>query len=56
MQGEPGFQVLIPGFFQGKFSGPFGIEALIFRIDTGLFQLQAVKDLNGFQLYKPPAG
>ena len=56
MQGEPGFQVLIPGFFQGKFSGPFGIEALIFRIDTGLFQLQAVKDLNGFQLYKTPAG
>jgi len=56
MQGEPGFQVLIPGFVQGKFGGPFGVEALIFRIDTGLFQLQAVKDLNGFQLYKPSAG
>ena len=28
MQREPGFQVLIPGFFEGKFGGPLGVEAL----------------------------
>ena len=56
MQREPGFQVFIPGFLEGKFGGPFGVKALIFGIDTGLFQLQTVKDLYGFQLDKPPAG
>ena len=34
MQREPGFQVLIPGFFEGKFGGPLGVEALIFGIDA----------------------
>lgn len=55
MQREPGFQVFIPGFLEGKFGGPFGVKALIFGIDTGFFQLQTVKDLYGFQLDKPPA-
>ncbi len=48
VQGKPGFEVFIPGFKQGKFGRPFGVKALVFGIDTGLFQLQAVKNLDGF--------
>lgn len=48
VQGKPGFEVFIPGFKQGKLGRPFGVKALVFGIDTGLFQLQAVKNLDGF--------
>ena len=48
MKGKPGFEVFIPGFKQGKFGRPFGVKALVFGIDTWLFQLQAVKNLDGF--------
>ncbi len=54
VQGKPGFEVFIPGFKQGKFGRPFGVKALVFGIDTGLFQLQTVKNLDGFSSMKRP--
>ena len=48
VQGKPGFEVFIPGFKQGKFGRPFGVKALVLGIATGLFQLQTVKNLDGF--------
>ncbi len=54
VQGKPGFEVFIPCFKQGKFGRPFGVKALVFGIDTGLFQLRAVKNLDGFSSMKRP--
>ena len=55
MQGEPGFKILIPRFQQRKFSRPFGIEALILRINTGFFQLQPIENLDRFEFNEPTA-
>ena len=44
------------GFRQGKFGGPFGVETFVLSIDTRLFELKFIEDLNGFHLDKTAAG
>jgi len=56
MQDKPGFQILIPGFLKGKFCGPFGVKAFVFRIDTGFFQLEAIEDLYRFEFDETATG
>ena len=55
-EGKPGFEVFVVGFRQVKFGGPFGVETFVLSIDTRLFELKFIEDLNGFHLDKTAAG